>query len=157
MIIILAIKHTLVACLFIGALYACSQADTSDKYSQHVQKEKLNSNKLSGNATQMKINGVFQVNNELKIDKVDIYAYEANQLKDGVYYFQIMIKNNGNKSIKMITDQIVLVDQYGQEYHAGLVDYNLLNSIEPYTSVAGIVGFEGSNTLTPSFLRVKNT
>jgi hypothetical protein len=150
-------KTTLVASLCASMLFACSENSIYGKHEHIVQQKEADASahKILDEFNDMQISGRFQISNELGKDEVKIYAYEVNQLKDGIYYFQVMIKNNSTYPLHMMMDQIVLVDQHSNEYKAGLIDYELLEVIEPNDVVSGIIGFERFDTLEPSFLRIK--
>lgn len=151
-------KTTLVASLCASMLFACSENSIYERHEHIVQQKEIDSNspKILDKFNDMQISGRFQISNELGNDEVKIYAYEVNQLKDGIYYFQVMIKNNSRHPLHMMMDQIILVDQYNNEYRAGLIDYELLEVIEPNDVVSGIIGFERLDHLVPVSLRIKS-
>lgn len=131
-------------------LLACNHHDQDKLHddTRHTVKQNINHQSMS-----TQIGGRFLVSNHLSQQKIDIAVYETNQLKDGVYYFHVYIRNRGTEHFKLDMDKVFLVDQDGHKYHVGLIDYGLLETVHPNMTVNGIIGFEGSQKLIPAYLK----
>ncbi|WP_139840895.1 DUF4352 domain-containing protein [Acinetobacter sp. ANC 4558] len=148
-------KLKLVASLSVLIFSACYDHESAKNTAQYNLKDDDIDRSIHESSNGIQVNGQFQVSNQLINNEVQIIAYETNQLKDGAYYFLIVLKNNGHKPFTLQMEQIVLIDQYGNEYNAGLVGYELLGKVEPYATVSGIIGFEGEKNMIPTNLKFK--
>lgn len=135
-------------CTLILACSACAKNEASQPKDSIAQAQAMMHNNIGL--------GTFTVLNDMLNKGLNIQVLESHQSQDGVHYFQIEIKNNGNKSVSITLDQFVLVDMYGHEKKAGLIDYDLTKPIEPHEVVKGMIAFEKYQNLTPVYLKLKN-
>lgn len=146
-------KKILVASLCIVFIFsACAK---SEKNKQKDPINKFYSSSMDVIQNDVQIDGVFLVTNEMKNKDIKVYAYDTTQSKDGVHYFQLELENNGAEPITLRADQIVLVDSYGNEKQAGLIDSELISLIEPNGLAKGLVAFEEAQHLIPAYLKLK--